>query len=101
MVTARSPPTNKEPVMWYFLQSLWAWLDGFIYGKVVYVSCDYCPYQLGKKELSTFSDEGKLVETMLNHSCSVKSRSQLAVVSRRFGCWEDTYEISKSLWERG
>lgn len=67
--------------MWYLLETIWNWLDGFIRGAIVYVSCDYCSYELNEKEIAYFSNDG-LLKNMLDHPCPVKDRRHLTMISR-------------------
>jgi len=86
--------------MMVLLEWLWAWLDGFIFGRAVRVECEYCSYVLSEDDCDAFEDEDAFVVTILEHPCPVKSRRQLRMVVRRFGFWENTHIISKPLWER-
>ena len=82
--------------------TLWNWLcnwiDGFINGELVSISCEYCPFAINENELSHYPDESAILVAALEHDCPVESRRQMEMVSRSFGCRYDTYTISKSLW---
>lgn len=81
-------------------RSMWAWLDGFIFGKIVRMECEYCSYALSESQLDAFDDEDALLDAAFKHPCHIKSRLRFTMVSQRFGFWESDYVFSKSLWGR-
>lgn len=78
---------------------LCGWIDGFVYGTLVSVDCEYCPFFICEEEFSSYPNEEAIIVAALEHSCPVESRRQLEMISRRFGCYHESYTISKKLWE--
>lgn len=72
-----------------------SWLEGFLFGNVHSLECEYCDFEIAG---DTYPDEDALIAAAMEHACSVRSRLSMVMVSCRFGCYYESYNITKQLW---